>query len=226
MAMPGVPGTELSDISDRVHDEVEENYIQRGAGLFSADERRYLVGMKDFSAVSDPHASSRKKKHQVREKIRSGLLDLHIASLVLETEEWEEIISDGVSGDVPTALAADDDLGMYLRAMSSLIATVGVAVDGVEDAETDMGQTVTDGLSEFLSLRGARRLNRYAPVEVQFTPAVREPVVDLDTGRGGLVVTEGGVTRWSNFADKLFYADFRAGNRSRKEILEELVSGF
>jgi hypothetical protein len=137
----------------------QETDTERGAGLLTEKQRRYLRGEKEY----DNAQSERDMRYKIRERVKNGLLDFKILAKELEPRDRKQIFKDvrsaverGDTGFTEEEILREDELSGIVHAMEFLY----LAAD---DAEIPFERTVE------LGVRETKTGGLFAPSNVEVT---------------------------------------------------------
>lgn len=205
-------GTEMADASPEAKHRVERAFVRNGRGILTEDQRRYLVGLKDYSGHKDPERSATRKKHQIRERISNGLADLAAAAAVLETEEWVRIFRETdtrlptrPTTDAPSQSAEQTQLGLA-QLIAIFIASSAWEPGQREEAPID---AVSEGMNLGMTYREAISNGHFVPYHTKVeTEPIGAPEPFSSASQG---------------FDEGQFAAFRAGQVGREEFIQLLI---
>lgn len=193
-------------------EELEQQLEDMDPGFFSLDERRVIAGLKSWDDLKNPRASQRAKRHQIRERIQNGLLDLLLAATLLPTEDWEAIVK--ADSQLPVQPIIDEpgqQFDLLKICIETLSSTLAYAADGVEGpASGEMDNALITGIKRYQQLQVADRragfIDPSARVECEWDE--EKPLFQDVSG-------ETPIQR---------FLQFRIGGASRRRFLEEELS--
>jgi hypothetical protein len=204
-------GSEALELSEEVQEELRERVDEYDRGLFSKKQMKYVLGIREFDDTEAGQKNRTSTKHAVRRKVRSGIVEVSTAALLLPPEEWEHIIAGKFP--FPTERVKQPTSGQLeelIPVITLMIATIDHTTDNIsENSESTDIRPVREGIKNALLVSDYTKEVKRATADSASNSQANENPVQTEH------------TPFIRFWE--LYIHFQAGRISRKQYLAHLM---